>query len=75
MLGWLRTEVWSVLNFLRILFVDRNKIQNLCLGWVLQMSIAQNICLRHDGSRGRRRHQQLDCSTLPTAALKELSDL
>ena len=73
--GWLRTEFWSFLNFLKILVVDRNKIQNLCLGWVLFKSIPDDINLWQDSSRCRRRHQQLNWCSLPTAALKELSYL
>jgi hypothetical protein len=73
--GWLRTEFWSFLNFLKVLVVDRNKIQNLCLGWVLFKSIPDDINLRQDCSGCRRRRQQLNCCTLPTAALKELSNL
>jgi len=70
----LRTEFWSVLNFQRIPFVCRNKIQNLCLCVILFM-LAHIICLRQDGSRCRRRHQQLNGGALPTTAFKELSDL
>ena len=73
--GWLRTEFWSFLNFLFILVVDRNKIQNLCLGWVLFKSIPDDLNLWQDGSGCRRRHQQLNWCSLPTAALKELSNL